>query len=291
MKKYRIAIVGAGKVGTTMAIVLKKAGYEISGVYSRSLASAECLAQKVAAQVMETPLQVAAGADVILLTVPDREIAMMAQRFAENGDFHEGQFVFHLCGSQSAESLACIRKAKAKIGSLHPLQSFADVESAVKVIAGTYFAIDGDAEAMALAKMMIADIGGIPFAVDGDKRALYHAAACMASNYTVALLHGALQMMEKLGMDEQSALQALEPILLATFQNIKTVGTVQALTGPIVRGDAITITKHRQKIAELSADELQLYDALGIYTTKLAEKRGTLTKEQVAMLARELQKG
>lgn len=281
MRKYRIAIIGAGKVGSALAIVLQNAGHLIVGVASRTQSAAEILAVRVGAVSAGIEIkQAVRQAEVILITTPDREIAAVVEALLKEDAMQPGQFVFHVCGSQSAETLAAVRDAGAIIGSMHPLQSFSTIEGSTASIPGTYFAIDGDAAAMVAAKQMIADIGGQSFVIPSAQRALYHAAACMASNYTVAVIHSAVQMFKALGITEAEAIAALSPILRGTFANMIREGTVNALTGPIVRGDVGTIEKHLAQIAELSPKESTIYAQLGIYTEKIAEERKIYTEEE-----------
>lgn len=281
MRKYRIAVIGAGKVGSALAIALQNAGHLVMGVASRTQSAAETLAARVGAAKAGIKIkQAVRQAEVILITTPDRQIAVVVEALLKEDAIRSGQFVFHACGSQSAETLAAVRDAGAIIGSMHPLQAFSTIEGAVQSIPGTYFAIDGDAAAIAAAKQMIVDIGGQSFVIPSAQRALYHAAACMASNYTVAVIHSAVQMFKALGITETEAIAALSPIMRGTFANIVRAGTVNALTGPIVRGDVGTIEKHLAQIAELSPKESTIYAQLGIYTEKIAEERKIYTEEE-----------
>lgn len=294
MRKRKVALIGAGKVGATLAIVLQTGGYEISGVSSLHMESAIQLAARLQCMSSKSPEKIASIADIVLIATPDREIGNVAKRLTERSAVGGGQAVFHVCGSKSADSLQCIRATGAKIGSMHPLQAFSSVESAVPKIPGTYFAVDGDAGAVAIAKEMIAAIGGKWMDIPEQSRALYHAAACMASNYMVSVVHGAVQMFGKLGIAEEDAVAALMPILKGTMENIHRDGTLGALTGPIVRGDIETVWAQLAQIDCLSEDEAELYRDLGRYTTRMAKKRGMLSVEQkekldVALAARHIE--
>ena len=105
-----------------------------------------------------------------------------------------------------------------------------------------------------------------------------------ASNYLVALEDLAVQLLVDAGFDEASALTALQPLISGTADNIRTLGTARALTGPIVRGDVATVRSHVEALRELPGDELQLYRALGRRTLEVALRRGTLDAETIADL-------
>lgn len=281
MKPWTIALIGAGKVGSALAIALCAAGYEITAVASRTKQSAQLLAKRLGTVAAQDAAQAAAAGDVVLIATPDREIGGVAQWLAEHDACRRGQIALHVCGSQSASSLQPLRLAGVAVGSMHPLQAFSDIDAAVKTLPGTYFAVDGDASAMRVAEQLTEALGGKSFHVPPEQRALYHAAACMASNYTIALLHASARLLAAVGMAEQEALTALAPILQATFDNARRFGTVQALTGPIVRGDIVTVEKHLQSIDELSPEESTIYRELGIYTQRVAQMRGkTVAVEQ-----------
>lgn len=281
MKKPSIALIGAGKVGSALAIALQKAGYVIESVVSRTPRSADALARRLGIAVAQDAASATVAADLLLIATPDRVIGAVAQALVERDMCRPGQIALHVCGSQSAESLCALRSAGVAVGSMHPLQTFSDVERAVACLPGTYFAVDGDEAALCSAQEMVAVLGGKSFYVPKERRALYHAAACMASNYTVALLHASAHLLSAIGMKEADAMEALAPIMRATFDNVQAFGTVQALTGPIVRGDGVTVERHLQSIDELSPEESTIYRELGIYAQEIAKKRGVCTEEEL----------
>lgn len=284
MRREKIAIIGAGKVGWAMAEALHKAGYEIAGVYSRTLQSAEALAVAVRAKAMRQAVEAATMAKIILLAVPDRSIAEISQEIAVKGGFRKGQVVFHLSGSQDADCLKAVKKAGAWIGSMHPLQTFAASHDAYKAIAGIYFAIDGDNEAVHVAETLVESIGGKSFFIPPKKRAIYHAAACMASNYLVALVQSAVELFQKAGVDREEAIKAIGPLLQTTLDNIQKHGPFQALTGPIVRGDIATVARHLEQIQILSPEQESIYRILGNKALAIAVQHNRLDVKQMADL-------
>jgi predicted short-subunit dehydrogenase-like oxidoreductase (DUF2520 family) len=167
---------------------------------------------------------------------------------------------------------------------MHPLQSFSNIEAGLKNIGGSYFAIDGDEQAIVKAKDLVKKLSGTCMYVPPESRAVYHAAACLASNYLTALLHSAAMLMKTFGVDENQAIKALHPILQGTLANIETYGTLQALTGPILRGDVITINQQLQRIDARIPSQAQLYRELGKYTLSMVKQRQTLSSEQIAEL-------
>ncbi|WP_066634353.1 Rossmann-like and DUF2520 domain-containing protein [Desulfolucanica intricata] len=288
MEKPSVAIVGAGKVGTALAVLLKENGYPIIGISSRSPASAKAAAEKVDSEVVICPEEITRKAGLVFITTPDREIGNVDGVIGRNGGYKPGQVVAHTSGSEPAEILVSARKAGAAVVSIHPLQSFADVRMAIHNLPGSYFALEGDREAMSLAEKIVMDLRGKKFTISKKDKVLYHAAACIASNYLVSLMHFSTGLYERFGLSRQQAFEALYPLIQGTLNNIGQVGTINALTGPISRGDAPTVAKHLINFAKCEPLEKDLYRLLGQYTVKIALEKGSINKLQASELYRYL---
>jgi predicted short-subunit dehydrogenase-like oxidoreductase (DUF2520 family) len=196
-----------------------------------------------------------AGAALVLLCVPDREIAAAAAAV------DVGPLVGHLSASAPLELLAPHERF-----ALHPLLS---VVGAGSNFAGATCAIDGSsaralAAARALAERLEMRVRVIPAA----DRALYHAAASAASNFLVTVEGMAERLAERVGLDRT----ALAPLVRAAVQNWERDGARSALTGPIVRGDEETVTRQRTAVATAAPDLLPLWDALVAATRDLAHQ-------------------
>ena len=165
------------------------------------------------------------------------------------------------------------------------MQSFADIETAKTNLPGSYFALDGDQQAMAAAQEVVSDLGGHSFFVPPKDRALYHAAACVASNYLVSLVYCAAKMYEKFGLSSNDALQALSPLIQGTLTNLQKVGLPDALTGPISRGDLPTIENHFKALSVFDNGEEELYKVLGLYTLQIALEKTSITEQQASNLS------
>ncbi|MBE0466058.1 MAG: DUF2520 domain-containing protein [Candidatus Desulforudis sp.] len=275
-----VCIVGAGKVGSTLALALHTRGYRIVGVASRSAESARSLGAGFGCPSGTRPEELTRAADVVLITTPDREIAAVARDVQARGGFAAGQLVAHTSGATPAAALAPARESGAPVVSIHPLQSFADVEPAGARLAGCYFGLEGDPPAIARARRLVADLGGIPLVIKPEDKALYHAAACVASNYLVAVIHLAVEMLGRCGLSRDDALEALAPLIDGTWNNIRAVGVVPALTGPVCRGDRSTLACHLAALSGQPQVFDRVYRVLGAYAAGMAEERGALGAAQ-----------
>lgn len=278
----QIGFIGAGKVGTALACLLKRADYQITGIYSRS--SAAEAAEFAGIKEYADCSSLLAASDVVFLTVSDGAIANVASEIAAY--VRPGQCFIHCSGALTADVMQPCRDKGGLLYSLHPLQSFADRQNAVLHLPGSFFSGQGDAEVKPLAMAIASALRGTFAEISAEGKALYHAGACVASNYLVTLIDLAQSFYAEIGIPPEKALQALQPLLAGTLQNISRLGTVQALTGPIARGDAATLAVHlRQMKNPLSRN---LYCALGRSTVELAAKKGSLSAGQIDELKKQL---
>lgn len=271
----RIGVVGAGKVGSAVSLLLKRAGYEPAGVASRSRESAEKLAFQLGCPVLPAA-EVSRRSDCLLITTPDDAIPEVVAQLAREGAFREGEFVVHMSGALTSEALKPAALQGAIALSVHPIQSFADVEKAMELLPGSYFSIEGDARGYGFARKLVEDLGGQSFILSSDKKALYHAAAVVACNYLVGLFACSMRLLGAAGVPGEIGLPAFLPLITGTFENIKKLGIPGALTGPIARGDSGTVRKHLSALEGMPL-ERAVYASLGLVTVDVALAKGTLT--------------
>lgn len=275
-----ITVIGAGKVGSALAILLQKKGYRVAAIASGTPDSARKLAARVNCPAFENPAQAAGKADLVLVTTPDRKISSVSAAIAAGGGYKPGQVVAHTSGAHPSGELTGAREAGALALSIHPLQSFAEVQGAMENLPGSYFALEGDPLALELGEKIVLDLQGKSFVIKARDKALYHAAACVASNYLVSVLHLAAGLYQNFEFSKEEALEALFPLIRGTIENIRRSGPVQALTGPVARGDIPTIEGHLRAMENIAAHERELYKELGLYTAIVAQEKGTIDSKQ-----------
>lgn len=269
--KPRIGFIGAGTVGTALAYRLGQLGYPVVAVASRSLASAERLAQRVGGcQAYASPQALAQAADVVFLTTPDDAIAQVAGQVR----WRAGQVVVHCSGADSTDLLETAQAAGAMTGVFHPLQTFASVEQAIANLPGSTFALEGQAELLVLLREMAERLGCRWVVLQPQDKVLYHLAAVLASNYTITLTKLATDLWEIFGADAGEATRALLPLMRGTLKNIEEIGIPGCLTGPIARGDLGTIRKHLSAMERSAPWLLPVYRELGLQTIPIAQAKG-----------------
>jgi predicted short-subunit dehydrogenase-like oxidoreductase (DUF2520 family) len=249
LARLRCAVVGAGRLGRAAVVGLREAGIEVDGPLGRG---ARC-----------------PDADVVILAVPDAEIANAAAAIERRADGPRaevtprggtGPLVGHCSGATTLEVLA-----PHEAFSLHPLMTIpADGPSQ---LAGASAAIAGSSpHARGIAHQLALHLGLTPIDVADEDRAAYHAAASIASNFLVTLEAAAERLATSSGIDRQ----ALVPLVRATVENWASLGPERALTGPIARRDHETVSRQRQAIEQRTPDLLPLFDALTEATRALA---------------------
>ena len=274
--RKKIGIIGAGVVGTAVGVVLKQKGYEITGAYDVKSESTQKLVERIGCTPHTSPQEVSRSADVLFITTNDAAIRNVVDTLADRKAFFEGQVVVHMSGAQSSEVLDRAKMFGANILSVHPLQSFANVDGAIKNLPGSVFSIEGDRDAYDTAVCIVETLQGEYFFIDRKAKPLYHAGACVVSNYLVTLIDFGVKLLESTGIPRSAGVKALLPLIQGTVNNIENIGIPRALTGPISRGDLSTIVKHLECLEEMAPELMKLYSWLGFYTTQIAMEKGTI---------------
>jgi len=284
----KIGIIGAGTVGSALAVRLADNGYPVVAVASRTLISAEKLANTIkGCQACDNNQQVADLADIVFITTPDAVIPNIVTSL----QWHKGQSVIHCSGADSTEVLEPARQMGANTGAFHPLQTFAGVQQAIANLPGSTIAIEAEEPLLSTLKEMAAALNCRWIELKASDKVVYHAAAVIASNYLVTLVKLADDLWETFGIPREQATQALLPLLKGTLNNIENVGIPQALTGPIARGDLETVKKHLAALQKEAPDALSVYCELGLQTIPIAQAKGKIDEEKADELRAVLKAG
>jgi predicted short-subunit dehydrogenase-like oxidoreductase (DUF2520 family) len=215
------------------------------------------------------------------LAVPDRAIGEAAGRLVELGAVDARGVVLHCAGALPArEALAPVAGRVAGVGLLHPLRALSGRGAP---LAGTVFAVEGDARGRRVAARLARKMGGRPLVLDGARLARYHAAAALAGNHTLALVELAVRELGAVGLPRRRAEAALASLLASAADNVARLGLPAALTGPIARGDAATVERH---LAALAPAARAAYLATARPTLDLARDKRAADRAGLARLAR-----
>ena len=283
-----VAIIGAGRVGGAIGRLLASAGYTVTAVAARNRATADRARAFIGSgEPLTDAVKAASLADIIFITTPDGAIKRTCDAIAAGGGFRSGMLVVHASGAQTLDLLLAASAAGAYCAVLHPLQSVPSMELGVTNIPGSYFRVEADPEAMAVARSLVKAMGGIELAMPRwtsgrDSAALYHAGAVVVSNFFVALVDLGLRFYEALGAERKDALKAVLPLIRGTLANIEAAGIPDALTGPIMRGDVQTVRGHLEAIRLRTPELAGLYRELARHTVAVARDKGSLGPQAAA---------
>ena len=275
----RLNIIGAGKLGQTLARLLQDNDqFVIGDIVNRSLSSAQEAQAFIGGGRAIQTLDQTKAADIWLIATADKDIIDCASALYQLPHFSGHEVVFHCSGSLGSQVL-CEKNHTKHVASIHPIHSFSDPKKSIDTFSGSHCAYEGNSLALTVLLPAFESIGAQLLAVDGDQKTTYHAASVMACNYLVALMDASLSCFELAGIPREQAQQLLLPITHATLDNALKDSPVNALTGPIARGDLDTV---RAQVAQLSPyPQLQgIYQQLGLQTLDLAVRQGLQENHQ-----------
>lgn len=288
----KIGFIGAGKVGKALGLYFKNHSIDVEGYYSKTLKSSREAAKITDTDYFDSIEALLSYCDIVFITTPDHVLKEIDEQISElvpgRPDFLHKTYL-HASGAYPSDCLSKIKSIGSAVGSMHPLQSFGNPFRSAKLLEESFFSIEGTQKALEDMKSILHKTGGNYNELSADKKPLYHAGACIISNYLVTLLDCGMHLMESAGMDRKSLFQAVFPLINGTLQNIHEKGTVDALTGPIVRKDYNTITTHLENIDKNVPEEARFYRALVLKTIAMIEEK-RLEKEEASIL-RNLLKG
>jgi predicted short-subunit dehydrogenase-like oxidoreductase (DUF2520 family) len=273
----KTGFIGAGTTGTALAVRLSQKGWPVVAVSSRTLSSAQKLARRVSnCQAYPTTQELADVAEMVFITTPDDVIAEVCGKVR----WHEGQSVLHCSGAHSVDILEPAKELGAAVGSFHPLQTFADVDQAIKNLPGSTFALEAEEPLLSTLKELAHLLNGNWVRLGSGDKVLYHTAAVFACNYLVTLVKLALDLWKDFGVSSKEATRALLPLLKGTLNNIDSIGVPDCLTGPIARGDLGTIERHLSALDAKNPSLLTTYKELGLQTIPIALAKGKVNEQK-----------
>jgi len=213
------------------------------------------------------------SSDIVLVTVPDSEIASVAAAISTR--INNPPVVLHTSGALSSDVLSSLSEIGCSVGSIHPLASISTAESGAGRLNGAYFCIEGNPIAVSTADRVAKDLGGIPFTIDTATKALYHASAVIACGHFVALFDTAADLMSRVVGEREKAVAILLPLVGSTFANLRDQDTASALTGTFARTDVGTFASHVEALQDIGDQNIvDIYLDLGLRSLKLALENG-----------------
>ena len=269
----QIGIVGTGRVARALALGLQNHSSAPLMVWGRTPAHCrETVGHLAHAQAVSSLSDLVDACDVVAIAVADDAIPQVVRAISEAGALSQAPLVFHVSGGSGTAVLEPLRPKGAQTAAIHPAMTFTgDPKLELKRMAGSRFAVTGSsAESSLLAQSIVEALGGISVEIPEAYRALYHAALCHAANHLVTLFAGASRALRVAGVDDPAGL--LAPLARAALENSIANG-FGALSGPVLRGDNVTIRRHLAALEMDCPELLPTYRAIALATAEELERR------------------
>ena len=277
-----LSIVGPGRVGTAIGVLAAEAAWPVIAIGGRDRDKTTRAARRIGERVRAcSVLEAARRGHLVFITVSDDAIEPVCDNIARQNGFNIHSIVVHCSGALSSDILSSARNScRCLVVSMHPLQTFATVDSACAKLKGTYCFCEGDKGGLPVIESLAKRIGMIPVHIHNSSKVLYHAAAVFACNYLVTLMDAAIETANLAKIDRSTAWSAFVPLVVSTIENISEIGQDRALTGPIARGDITTIAQHIEKLELVEPSLASMYRAMARHTVDIALRNGSITEEK-----------
>ncbi len=274
--RLAVGVVSAGRVGSVVGAALARAGHTVAAASGLSNASVRRAEQLLPDVPLLPPDEVARGADLVLLALPDDALAGMVRGLVATGSLRPGQIVVHTSGSHGIDVLTPAVEAGALPLALHPVMTFTgrteDLDRLAACSIGVTAMADDEA-AWNVGEALTVEMGAEPVRVPDEARALYHAALAHGANHLMTLVADCAELLREAGIANSERLVA--PLLSAALDNVLRHGD-RALTGPVARGDLGTVRKHLAVLAKRAPGVAPGYRVLARRTVARSTAAGLL---------------
>ena len=248
----KFGFIGAGKVGFSLGKYLKENNIDLNGYYSKSKHSAKEAAIFTGTKKYDNLEMLIEDSDAIFITTPDSEIRGVWNKI--NRLSIKDKLICHCSGSISSE--------------IHPMFAISDKYNSYKNLSQAFITIEGHNKHIEYFKHLFSSLGNDVAIISKENKSLYHAASVTVSNLILGLINNALNYLEDCGFTKETAMKALYPLIEFNLKNVKEKGVIDSLTGPVERGDLVTVINHLNVLRE---EDKELYRLLSRNILKIAK--------------------
>lgn len=287
-QRTTVAIIGAGRLGTALALALNESGYRIKALVARHTRHAQraaaLLPNSQAFALNLNQLDALPATELLFITTPDDQISATAARLVRKlptlHTSRQMRLAFHASGALASDALHVLRDRGFAVGSMHPLASISEPQTGAESLRRAFYCIEGDRQAVKAARRIVRALGAHSFSINTRDKSLYHAAAVISSGHAVALFDLACALLTRCGLKKTAARDVLLPLLQSTLNNLSTQTNARALTGTFARADLSTVRSHISALQKTHGEEdaLAIYALLGRRSLKLAAEQGADVK-------------
>jgi predicted short-subunit dehydrogenase-like oxidoreductase (DUF2520 family) len=254
-----VGVVGAGRVGAVLGAALSRAGHRVVAASGVSTASRERAAALLPGVPLLSVPDVVQRAELVVLAVPDDDLPALVTGLAETGAWQAGQMVAHTSGRFGIGVLSALQEEHAIGLALHPAMTFTGTALDLERLQDCCFGVTTAPAMRPVGEALVVEMGAEPVWVAEEDRARYHAALSHGANHLVTVVAQAMQVLAGAGVEAPD--RVLAPLLSAALDGALRQGDA-ALTGPVARGDAGTVSAHVHELGRETPDVLPTYVAL-----------------------------
>jgi len=266
-----VAILGPGRLGQAMGKLLRASGVRIEFVAARQLSRAKKAARFIGGgKAITLKDRRLADARIILITTSDAAVGPVARGLASLRKDWSGHVVLHTCGSLAASILDPLGKRGAAVGTLHPYQTIPSPAAGVRNLPGCFWAVEGDSQAIAVARRWVRALSGKTFAIAPEAKALYHLSAFLVCPTVVTLMDCSERLLRDAGVPKNLIRPMLGIFVAETVRNFAEFGGRKSLTGPAARGDWATLQRHIVELQRFAPEVIPAYVEMVELMLKLA---------------------
>ncbi len=274
-----VVLVGAGRAGRALSAAFRAAGV------AHSLVDRIGIIEQLGSVVPPTRQRAVQQASAILVAVRDGQLDVALDELRERDGVLAGTVVLQVSGSAEPAARERLAAVGVHYGTFHPLLPLIDPSLASFRLQGSVIGIEGDAAAHKVASQLATRLGATTIEIPRAERAAYHAAAVIASNFPVTLAALAEGLLSRIGVDSIAAHRAVRALMAASVENLAAAPrALDALTGPIARGDVATVRAHTTALHG-SRPYHDVYEVLSRATLTLMRDRGDDASDVASMEA------
>ncbi|TPW74217.1 Rossmann-like and DUF2520 domain-containing protein [Schumannella soli] len=212
-----VGIVGAGRVGPVLGAALGGAGHAIVGISAVSQESrdrADALLPGV--PVLPVP-EVVERSELVILAVPEDQLAELVAGLAATGSWQPGQLVLHTAPGHGTAVLAPAMAAGAIPLALHPAMAFTGTSLDLARLQESWAAVTAPAPVLPIAQALAVEMGAEPIVVPEQDRPAYAEAIATASSFSTAIVQQSIGLLRGIGVEEPGRL--LGPLVRSAVDN------------------------------------------------------------------------
>lgn len=270
----RITIVGAGKVGSALAIELHKSGHKINVIVDSSKPRAQkisklCKCDKVSDYLSQ---EIVSTSDIVIISIKDDDLIKYINNLISI-DF-KNKILVHTSGVLTSDIFYSLKVKKRDVASFHPAQTFSRVSIRNNnFLKGIFFGIEGGSEAIRILKKITKGLQSRTIVLSKNKKSLYHLGCVVSSNFLVANFYVLKLIAGELGISEKNFSEILYPLFSTTVKNLHLFGVNGSLTGPVSRGDIKTIETHLSLLHSKFPKYVEYYKTVSLILSEVSAKQ------------------